>query len=111
LNKNYRKGYKFEHDKVAPLLRSKCWLTIESRGSHGIYDIISVPPKNNKGIQNYPLLIQCKNTDYVSPSLFTHLKKYDKWQGFPLVANNEAGKVVFRSLNQEKISLESLDHG
>jgi len=109
-NKNYVKGYIFEHYKVAPTLRGMGWLTIESRGSHGIYDIISVPPKNNKGIHNYPLLIQCKNSDYVPPSLFEHLKKNDKWQGFPLVANNENRQIVLRSLNQEKISMESLKH-
>ena len=79
---------------------------MESRGSHGLYDLICVP---NTDISQYkyplkPLMIHAKDSQYVAPSVFEHIRQEHKWEGIPLVVNNLAephsrAKLLIRNLD------------
>lgn len=93
VNRRYRQGYVFEHYHVAPFFRSIGYYVQESRGSKGLFDLICIP--NNTPDMNYkypekPLMIQAKDSKYVAPSVFEHIKKEHKWNGIPLIVNNLA---------------------
>ncbi|UVF62331.1 holliday junction resolvase [Nitrososphaeria virus YSH_462411] len=69
-----------------------------------MYDLIAIPPSNEKQIHNYPLMIQCKTNGYIKPSERESLNqnKY-KWQGWQIIAVNENHKIVFKSLEGGKL--------
>ena len=98
-SKNYHKGRTFEY-RVQNYLRKKGYYVIRSYGSKGLYDLIAIPPPNEKGMQYYPLMIQCKTNGYIKPIERESLKinKY-KWQGRQIIAVNESHKLVFKSLD------------
>jgi len=104
-NKHYRKGYQFEHYVVAPYLRARGYFVVESRGSHGIVDVVAVRQQNGKGMQHWPLMIQCKNDSkggYVKPQEMASLRLCEKkYQGLFLIAYRDkvTGKLKFRSLD------------
>ena len=100
-SKNYAKGRAFEY-RVQNHLRKKGYYVIRSYGSKGLYDLIAIPPSNDKNIQNYPLMIQCKTNGYIKPVERESLKsnRY-KWQGWQIIAVNENHKITFKSLAGE----------
>lgn len=83
---------------------------MESRGSKGLFDLVCIP---NTEICKYkypkkPLLIQAKDSKYVAPSVFNHIKEEHKWEGIPLVVNNTAephskAKLLIRNLEGVQI--------
>jgi len=101
-HKNYVKGRRLEYD-CMDYLKGKGYYTIRSYGSHGVFDIIAIPPTNDKGIFNYPLLIQCKTNNYLSPlERMTLQKSSEIYQGWVVICYRDRG-VKFRSLNGDKI--------
>ena len=69
-----------------------------------MYDLIAIPPSNDKNIQNYPLMIQCKTNGYIKPLERISLKtnKY-KWQGWQVIAVNENHHIIFKDLEGMKL--------
>lgn len=110
MNRNYRKGYHFEHYVVTPHLRARGYFVVESRGSHGIVDVVAVRRQNGKEIEHWPLMIQCKNDQkggYVDPQEMESLKLCSKkYQGLFCVAFRDKAtrKLKFRGLSGEIIS-------
>lgn len=101
--RNYVKGRNFEY-RVQNYLRKKGYYVIRAYGSKGMYDLIAIPPSNDKEIHNYPLMIQCKTNGYIKPLERESLNqnKY-KWQGWQVIAVNENHHVVFKSLEGGKL--------
>lgn len=82
---------------------------MESRGSHGIVDVVAVRQQNNKQMEHWPLMIQCKNTkqgDYVKPAEMESLKLCSgKYQGLFVIAYRDkvTRKLKFKHLNGEVV--------
>lgn len=102
-NKMYQKGYRFER-RVAAYLRGKGYYAIESRGSKGMFDVVGIPPSNDKGMHNYPLLIQCKATGKIPKAELESIKFHSpKWQGWAMLAYSKNRKLMFEGLNKERL--------
>lgn len=113
-NKNYVKGRNFEY-RTQNYLRKIGYYVIRAYGSKGLYDLIAVPPSNEKGIYNYPLLIQAKSNGKISKEELESLKLHSpKWQGFPIISysqpkikkdgtKSKQTDLLFRSLNGERL--------
>jgi len=99
-SKNYVKGRNFEY-RVSNYLRKKGYYVIRAYGSKGLYDLLAIPPTNDK-MHNYPLMIQCKTNGYIKPSERQLLKenKY-KWQGWQIIAMNQNHHIKFKDLEGE----------
>ena len=114
-NRNYRKGYYLEHRVVAPYLRARGYFVVESRGSHGIVDVVAVRQQNGKDMQHWPLMIQCKNDSkggYVGPQEMASLRLCkEKYQGLFLIAYRDkvTKKLKFRSLDGSVLAEGYLD--
>ena len=86
-SRSYRVGYHFEHNVVAPFFRGLGYFAIESRGSHGLADIVAIPARDSFHYPQTPLLIQCKKGKHRPTSkLYDHLKENSKWNAEFLVA-------------------------
>lgn len=68
-------------------------------------DILAIPPRNDKGMFNYPLIIQCKSNNYVPPKEREILRENSKrYQGWVLVCYRDRG-LRFRTLEGEIITV------
>jgi len=86
-------------------LEDKGYLCMRAYASKGKRktDILAIPPKNTKGIFNYPLIIQCKSNNYIPPKEREILRENsERYQGWVVVCYRDKG-VKFRSLDDEKI--------
>ena len=54
------------------------------------------------------MLIQAKLNGYVKPDERKRLKE-KKWQGQVLIAYKEKGRIAFRTTDDQKINIKSLD--
>lgn len=104
-SKNYQIGRRFEY-RVQNYLRKKGYYVIRAYGSKGMYDLIAIPPNNDKDMHNYPLMIQCKTNGYIKPAERESLKsnKY-KWQGWQIIAMNQNHHIVFKDLDGDVLRI------
>ena len=107
MNRNYRIGYHFEHYVVAPFLRGHGYYVMESRGSHGLADLIAVPEIRAWETILPVLFVQCKKGKY-KPSKANYdkiIKHHHKWKGVWLMAYGEGRKTLkFTNMDKEEIT-------
>jgi len=104
---NYVRGRNFEYS-VMGFFRKRGYYCMRAYGSKGLYDIIAIPPFVKEHWFNFPLLIQAKLNGYVKPDERKRLKE-KKWQGQVLIAYKEKGRIAFRTTDDQKINIKSLD--
>jgi Holliday junction resolvase len=111
---NYKKGWRFEH-RTQKYLTKIGYYVIRSYGSKGLFDLIAVPPSNDKGIHNYPLLIQAKSNGYVPKEELKNLREESpKWQGVPIISyskkkykNSKNTILLFKSLDGHNLVVDA----
>lgn len=87
VNRNYQAGVRVEKS-IANILRGKGYCVIESRGSHGIFDLACFAPTDSFHYPKKPLGIECKKSKkLVTKSVIDNLKTHaPKWDCIALVA-------------------------
>jgi Holliday junction resolvase len=96
MNKRYIKGRNFEY-RVKKYFEDKKYFVVRAAGSKGIADLVAIPHAFDKS-QLYPLIVQCKNTNYkkVNKSelekfyIFAMLHKCE-----PVLAARDGRRMVF----------------